>query len=170
MKPDILKFFTLQRQIFGVCPNSGQLFRLSDCKVYVRTKPMQDWMDKLDLESQRIDKVEERIEEKQEAMREKGREKGRKEASRLIRKIDRVFTPRKLNPDDAKVVFHPIDYVVFNGMKDGSSIKNIVLLDRITNSPDHRNLQKSIEKTIERGNYDWLTLRVLGDGSIKEEE
>jgi predicted Holliday junction resolvase-like endonuclease len=131
---------------------------------------MQDWMDKLDLESQRIDKVEERIEEKQEAMREKGREKGRKEASRLIRKIDRVFTPRKLNPDDAKVVFHPIDYVVFNGMKDGSSIKNIVLLDRITNSPDHRNLQKSIEKTIERGNYDWLTLRVLGDGSIKEEE
>jgi len=169
MKLDILKFFTLQRQIFGVCLNSGQLFRLSDCKIFLKTRPIQDWMDKLDLESQRLDKIEEQIDEKEETMREKAREKGRKKASRLIRKIDRVFTPRRLNPDDAKVVFHPIDYVVFNGMKNGSSIRNIVLLDRESKSSDHRTLQKSIEKTIERGNYDWLTLRVLEDGSIKEE-
>ena len=55
-------------------------------------------------------------------------------------------------------------------MKGGASIKNIVLLDRKSKSPDHRGLQKSIEKTIVKGNYDWLTLRVLEDGSIKEEE
>jgi hypothetical protein len=55
-------------------------------------------------------------------------------------------------------------------MKVGSSMKNIILLDRSTKSSDHRRLQKSIERTVERGNYAWLTLRVLEDGSIKEEE
>jgi hypothetical protein len=54
-------------------------------------------------------------------------------------------------------------------MKNGNSIKSIVMLDRQTESPEHRRLQKSIERLIERGNYDWLTLRVLDDGSIKEE-
>jgi Predicted secreted endonuclease distantly related to archaeal Holliday junction resolvase len=169
MKSDILKFFNLQRQIFGICPNCGQFFRLSDCKVYVKTRPTKDWMDKLNLKAQRLEAIEERIDEQEESLREKAREKGRKEASQLIRKIDRVFTPRRLNPDDAKVVFHPIDYVVFNGMKNGNSIKSIVMLDRQTESLEHRRLQKSIERLIERGNYDWLTLRVLDDGSIKEE-
>ncbi len=89
-------------------------------------------MDKLDLESQRLDEIQERIEEKEDQLREKARKKGRIEANRVIRKIDKVFTPRKLNPDDAKVVFHPIDYVVFNGMKTGETIKNIFLLDRQT--------------------------------------
>lgn len=170
MKSDILKFFSLQRQIFGICPNSGQFFRLSDCKVYIRTRPTRDWMDNLNMEAQRLDVMEERIDEREEAMREKAREKGRREAGRLIRRIDNVFTPRRLNPDDAKVVFHPIDYIVFNGMKNAASMRNIVLLDRQTRSSDHRRLQHSIEKTIERGNYEWLTLRVLDNGSIKEEE
>lgn len=170
MKSDILKFFNLQRQIFGICPNSGEFFRLSDCKVYVNTRPTRDWMDKLDLESQRLDGLEERIAEQEELLREKAREKGRREANRLIRKIDRVFTPRKLNPDDAKVVFHPIDYVVFNGMKNANSIKSIVMLDRQTKSSEHRHVQNSIQKAIARGNYEWLTLRVLDDGSIKEEQ
>jgi predicted Holliday junction resolvase-like endonuclease len=166
---DILRFFSLQRQIFGICPNSGQFFRLSDCKVYVKTRPTKDWMDNLDLESQRLDAIEERIDQKEEAMRERARQKGRREANRLIRKIDQVFTPRRLNPDDAKVVFHPIDYVVFNGMKNAHSMKNVVLLDRQTKSSDRRRLQRSIERTIERGNYEWLTLRVLDDGSMKED-
>jgi len=169
MKSDILTFFSLQRQIFGICPNSGEFLRLSDCKVYLKTRPTKNWMDKLDVEAERLDGIEERINEKEEALREKAREKGRQVARKLIRKIDRVFTPRKLNPDDAKAVFHPIDYLVFNGMKGGASIRNVVLLDRQPKLSDQRRLQKSIERGIERGNYDWLTLRVSNDGSIKEE-
>jgi predicted Holliday junction resolvase-like endonuclease len=48
-------------------------------------------------------------------------------------------------PDDAKIIFHPIDYVVFDGMKK-ESIKNIILLDRQEKGTDHRALQRSIEK------------------------
>ena len=168
MKSDIVKFFAMQRQIFGICPHSGQLFRLSDCKVYRKVKPTHDWMDKLESEEVRLDGIEERIESKKDEMQEKAREKGRQEAGKQIKKVDRVFTPRKLNPDDAKVLFHPIDYVVFNGMKN-NEIKNLLLLDRQTKSADHRRLQNSIEKTIERGNFEWVTLRVEENGKIKEE-
>ncbi len=79
-----------------------------------------------------------------------------------------LFTPHKLNPDDAKVIFHPIDYVVFDGMKK-ESIKNIILLDGEEKRTDHRILQKSIEKAVERENYEWQTLRVQEDGKIKAE-
>lgn len=168
MKSDIIKFFSMQRRIFGICPHSGQFFRLSDCKVYRKIRPTHDWMDKLETEEARLAGIEERIDAKRDEMQEKAREKGRKEAGRQIKKVDRVFTPRKLNPDDAKVLFHPIDYVVFNGMKN-NEIKNLLLLDRETKSVDHRRLQKSIEKTIDRGNYEWVTLRVEANGKIKEE-
>lgn len=169
MKNDLVKFFSLQNQIFGICPNSGVLFRLSDCKIYRKTKPTRDWMDNLDAEETRLGGIEERIEDKRTEMQDKARQKGREEANKQIKKVDKVFSPRKINPDDAKVLFHPIDYVVFNGMKNVCAMKNIVLLDRESKSADHRRLQKSIEKTIEKGNCEWVTLRVEENGKISEE-
>jgi len=169
MKSDMLKFFTLQRQLFGVCPNCSDLFRLSDCKVFVKKKPVSDWMDGLDLKREKLDQLTQKLDEKEEGLREKAREKGRQLAQKAIRKLDPVFTPRKLNPDDAKVIFHPIDYIVFNGMKAPDPIKNIILLDREEKGTDHRALQKSIEKVVENENYEWQTLRVQEDGKIKVE-
>jgi predicted Holliday junction resolvase-like endonuclease len=126
-------------------------------------------MDKIDSENERINKAEEKLEEEKEEIREKAREKGRKLAQLAVKKIDPIFTPRKLNPDDAKVIFHPIDYIVFNGMKERESIKNIILLDRQEKGTDHRALQRSIEKVVEHENYEWQTLRVQEDGKIKLE-
>ena len=169
MTNDMLKFFDLQRQIFGVCPRSHELFRLSDCKIFLKKRPVQNWMDKIEREDERLTAADERLDGKEEEMREKAREKGRRLAQRAVRKIDPIFSPRKLNPDDAKVVFHPIDYIVFDGMKRGGGIRKLVLLDREGQSTDHIKLQRSIEKVIEHDNYEWLTLRVDEDGSIKEE-
>jgi predicted Holliday junction resolvase-like endonuclease len=167
MKSDILKLFTLQRQLFGVCPECNDLFRLSDCKIYLKRKPTLDWKDGLDLSSERLERLSEKLDEKEEELRESAREKGRRQAQRVIRRIDPVFTPRKLDPDDAKVIFHPIDYIVFNGMKKGTSMRNIVLLDRQEKGKSHRSLQRSIERVVERENYEWQTMRVQEDGKIK---
>jgi len=169
MKSDILKLFSLERQLFGVCPECHNLFRLSDCKIYLKKKPISDWMDGLDLKGKRLERLSEKLDEKEEELRESAREKGRREAQRVVRRIDPVFTPRRLDPDDAKVIFHPIDYVVFNGMKKGGSIRNIVLLDRQEKGKSHRSLQRSIERVVERENYEWQTLRVREDGKIKTE-
>ena len=169
MKSEIVRFFTLQRQIFGSCPKCEEIFRLSDCQIYLKKKPVMDWMHRLNLESERLAEREAKIDEKEEEMREKAREKGRQKAKKVIKKIDRIFAPRKLNPDDSKVLFHPIDYIVFNGMKSANAIKNIVLLDRKVEGSSHRQLQRSIERAVERENYEWQTLRVLEDGKIKLE-
>jgi len=67
------------------------------------------------------------------------------------------------------VIFHPIDYVVFNGMKKRDSIRNIVLLDRQEKGKSHRSLQRSIERVVAHENYEWQTLRVKEDGKIKVE-
>lgn len=77
MKSDMLKFFTLQRQLFGICPSCGDFFRLSDCKVFVKKKPVSDWMDGLDLKKEKLDQLTEKLNEKEEGLREKTREKGR---------------------------------------------------------------------------------------------
>jgi predicted Holliday junction resolvase-like endonuclease len=134
----------------------------------MKKKPLADWMDKITLEQNRLDGFEEKLEEKKKELQEKARETGRKLAERAVKKIDPVFSPHKLNPDDAKVIFHPIDYVVFDGMKK-ESIKNIILLDRQEKGADHRALQRSIEKVVEHENYEWQTLRVQEDGKIKVE-
>jgi len=168
MRSDILKFFTLQRQIFGICPKCNDLFRLSDTKIYLKEKPVKDWMDKLDSEEERVYYLEGKIKEEKLELQKKAQVKGRRAALVKVKKIDPVFTPRNLNPDDAKVILHPIDYIVFNGMKK-KPMKNIILLDRKMKGADYRWIQKSIERVIEKENYEWQTLRVQEDGNIRNE-
>ena len=169
MKSDVIGFFRFQRNIFGICPGCDNFFRLSDCRIFLKKKPILDWMDKIDLESERIDKLEQRLKQKKKQLQAKASKEGRRLAQLTVRKIDSIFTPRKLNPDDAKVIFHPIDYVVFNGMNTATSLKNIVFLDRKAKQSEHKRIQKSIERIIDREKYEWQTLRVLRDGKIKVE-
>jgi len=163
----LLKFFQLQRQIFGVCPHTGNIFRLSDCHIYVKKKPEPDWLQQIETAQAKITSAEEKLDEKEEGIREKARIAGRNEASKMVRKIDKIFHPLKLNPDDSKVIFHPVDYIVFNGMKSGQ-MKNLILMDKAKGNKDKR-LQQSIQKVIEKRNYEWITLRVEDNGNIKQE-
>jgi predicted Holliday junction resolvase-like endonuclease len=163
----LLKFFQLQRQIFGVCPHTGNVFRLSDCHIYVKKKPEPDWLQQIEAAQLKISNAEEKLDEKEEGIREKARIAGRSEATKMVRKIDKIFHPLKLNPDDSKVIFHPVDFIVFNGMKTGA-MKNLILMDKAKGTTDKR-LQQSIQKVVEKKNYEWITLRVEENGNIKQE-
>ncbi|MEW6229673.1 MAG: Holliday junction resolvase-like protein, partial [Bacillota bacterium] len=105
-------------------------------------------MDRLEAAASRLAVAEERLGDREESLREAGRRQGRRLAQALARKLDAVFTPRRLDPDDAKVLFHPVDYLVFKGMKSGPSISDLIFLDRETRDSDHRQVQRSIEKVI----------------------
>ena len=165
MTPELIKFFSYQRQIFGVCTCCGELFRLSDCKVYRKEAPLSDWMEKLEKQSAALDRLEEKLDEKMEILKEKAREAGRKDADKLIKKVDPVFAPLKLNPDDAKVVYQPVDFVVFNGMK-AKDLKNLVVLDGANKPNELLHIQDSIATTIEKNNLEWVTVSVGVDGAI----
>jgi predicted Holliday junction resolvase-like endonuclease len=169
MKQELVGFYRVQRNIFGICPKSGDIFRLSDCKVFLKSKPKRDWKDKLDHESHRLQGVEDKLDELESKLRESARKKGRQQAATLVKSIDPVFTPRNLNPDDAKVVFHPVDYIVFNGMK-ADSLKNLLLLDRSVASGDRKTLQRSVEKVVNKGDYEWVTISVKEDGTVQESD
>ena len=168
MKKEIFDFFSLQRQIFGLCPHCHELFRLSECDIYLKQRPVQDWMTAIDRETARLGELEARIEDKKEALREKARVQGRASALKAARKVDQVFSPRRLNPDDAKVLFHPVDYIVFDGMKNGE-MKSLLLLDRQTTDKQHRKVQGSIEKAVAKQRCGWQTLRVGVEGEIESE-
>ena len=66
-------------------------------------------MDKLAQSERRVELLEDKLEGQKAEMRETARVLGRKQATKAMKKVDHVFTPRKLNPDDAKVIHHPID-------------------------------------------------------------
>jgi predicted Holliday junction resolvase-like endonuclease len=166
MNKNLASFFELQRHIFGICPKCGNFFRLSDAKIFSKKKPIPDWMDNIDIVKLRLDKRKEDILAQKKKLQEEASARGRRLAQLMVKKIDPVFTPRKLHSDDAKVILHPIDYVVFNGMNTADSIKNIVLLDKKTNQEKHKKIQKSIERVVERNNYDWVTIRIQKDGAI----
>lgn len=164
----LLKFFQLQRQIFGVCPNTNNIFRLSDCHIFIKKKPEPDWLQKINLKQAELDLIDQELEQRKNLIAEQAKVIGRKEADNAVKKFDKVFKPKKLNADDSKVVFHPIDYIVFNGMKAGE-IKNIILMDRIKETKSEIKIQDSIATVIEKQNYEWVTLRVLDNGDIRQE-
>ena len=165
MNADLIKFFAYQRQIFGVCPCCDELMRLSDCKVYRKDAPVSDWKEKLEKQNIALDHFEEKLDLKMVEMRERARKAGRKQADKLIKKVDPVFAPLKLNPDDAKVVFHPVDFVVFNGMK-AKDLKSLIILDSKERPKDLIPIQESVMNSIEKGNYEWLTMNVEIGGKI----
>jgi len=172
MQKEVLEFYSMLRHIFGVCPCCGEIFRLSDCKLFQKKKPEIDWKEEIDNEIRRLDLLEEKIQEKIESSKEAARTVGRKNADKLVRKLDRVFLPLKLNCNDCKVIFHPIDFIVFNGMNSNSgdcTIKEILLIDKDNKAGQYLKIQQSIANVIQTKNYDWLTLRVGNDGKIFEE-
>ena len=171
MPNDAVEFLSTLRNIFGVCPCCGQLFRLSDCRIFLRQKPRKDWLDKLSKMDGKLDSIEQGIDENEEQMRVAARAKGRRAAQRTIRKLDRIFAPLRLHADDAKVLCHPVDYVVFKGMNSTPErfVTGIALIDREKSDAKGRQLQRTIEKTIEHEHYEWITLRIAADGSMRQE-
>ena len=80
MTNDIINFFEVERQIFGICPKCNDFFRLSECNIFLKGEKTQDWMDKLKKSQERLDVQTEMIEEKREELQAVANEKGRKQA------------------------------------------------------------------------------------------
>lgn len=158
---ELINFFSIQRQIFGQCPHSKQLFRLSDCNIYLKGKRHLDWKD-------RIDRANEKLSEQECQLRKDANIIGRDLARKIVRKIDLIFCPQKLNHHDAFAIFNPVDYIIFNGMQK-CDYKNIIIMDGKKKSQEMKKIQKSISSVIEKEKYEWITFRVKEDGTIDQE-
>ena len=89
MKSDLIKYFAIQRQIFGLCTCCGEIFRLSNANVYMKKKPSVDWMTKYDQSEFRLDKMDDKINLEKSEVKQISREKG----MRLIEEFENKRPP-----------------------------------------------------------------------------
>jgi predicted Holliday junction resolvase-like endonuclease len=120
-----------------------------------------------DIESEMfgLDRRQEKLDERENELREIARRNGLKSAKRLLKKIDPVFSGRGMDPQDVKVIFNPVEYVVFDGLN-REKIRRIILLAYPPLNAQQEKLQKSISESITKRNISFKTLRVLPDGKI----
>ncbi|MCX8175472.1 MAG: hypothetical protein N3E51_04680 [Candidatus Micrarchaeota archaeon] len=156
---ELLSTFQLFRTILCICPHCNGIYRLSDLHLRAGGRPAKTWLDVLEEKSLRLDKKEELFEEKERKLREAAAERGRKKAASIIRDLMIPSLSRfKFDPYDIKLITHPIEFVVFDGMNAGE-LDRIILLSAKAKSPTLLSLHKQIEIAVREKNYDWRVAR-----------
>jgi len=161
------KIFGELGRVLGVCPCCGEMFYLSETRPFLAGKQPHSVVDQLRAAERRIEQQEEKLDEIEASLREKAANSGLRTAKKLLKKIDPVFSGCGYDPHDVKVIFHPVTYVVFNGMS-RRSLRDIVLLANPPESSTTERLQSTIGKAIRSGNVEFKTLHVDDHGIVAE--
>lgn len=153
------------QRIFGFCPCCGEPFRLSDATLFHKAPPPRTPWDLLDAQREKLARAEERLFADTERLREQAQQAGRKEMEHRLRTLTRFFRTQRIAIRDIRLLFHPVDYVAFRGISEGSC-SAVEFIDREPTSSAHEQLQRSIENTISAGNVSWITMRIDDDGRV----
>ena len=164
---NVIAFFHESKQIVGICPCCRDVFRLSDAMLYTKERPPFTPIDALEADEAELSRAEKTFDKKEEMLRGKAVEKGQKAAKKQLEAIAGPFVQREIDPQDVKVIFHPVEFVAFRGMSNGL-VDRVAFIDRPATSKDREKLQASIAKTIGAGNVDWRELRIGADGKVVE--
>jgi len=170
MKSKSLAIFKEFQNIIVVCPECGEIHRLSELSLSYRGRARRTWLDKLSEEEGKILRAEDRFEEKRDAIRAIAQERAYRKASRqipkLLRKCVPIIASHGYYPQDLKALFDPVDFVVFDGMNLKDQVKRVVLFDGPAHNKKREKIQKSIRKVLKKGNYNWHTIRLDDIGYI----
>ena len=165
---DIVSLFQSFRTILCVCPCCGSLVRLSDLHLKYKGKAPRTWLDSYGSKLRRIEKQETEFEEIEQKMREAAHERARQQVPKLIRKcIDTRLARLRYDPYDIKVLLHPVDFVVFNGLKTGDELKDITFLSKGTRNQSLNKIRISLLTAIDEEMYDWKIMRISLDGKFQ---
>src|SRR6266536_2758646 len=163
--PRLAKVFDALEQVMGICPCCGELFYVSESRPFYDGRKPVSALDRLRAEERRLDDAEEKLDEIESDLRETAARAGLQATKRLLRKIDPVFSGAGYDPQDVKVIFDPITYVVFDGLSQ-RKLKRVQLLARPPLNGVTERIQNSIAQSIDRGNVEFRTLRVDERGRV----
>jgi predicted Holliday junction resolvase-like endonuclease len=160
--------------ILVICPCCGELLRVAELSLRYTGKFERTVLDDLRQHEKRIEKKQEaldrqldRFEEKEAALRQAAAERGRNRMKRLIRRIDPSIGKLKYDPQDIKVIAHPVDLIVFDGLNSGGShIKNIIFIAR-SKVQTYKGMRRSLARTLEKGKFLWETVQVSVEGKVE---
>ena len=74
------------------------------------------------------------------------------------------------DPYDIKALWHPIDFLVFNGLNEKKDVDNIIFLSRKSKDKELTDVRKSVRKTIDKEDYEWRIAKVDDKGTITLED
>jgi len=158
------------RKILCVCPDCGEIVRVSDLKLKAKGKAEKTWLDKYQDKIKGIERKEEKFDEIKDKLREKAVEKGRKEAKKVFNKaINPTFKALKYNPLDIIPILNPIDFLVFKGMNDKKQVNDLIFLSKICENTFLNKLRAQVRNTIEKESYTWEVARIDNKGKISME-
>lgn len=118
----------------------------------------------MDAQQARLDNEEAAFDEAESAIRQKATQRDQLKA-RQLRKLSTYLYDRTVNANDFKVVFDPVEYLVFHGLTKGHCTL-IELVDHPAEYMRRGKVRKSIDRAVAAGNLEWQTFRVQSDGSI----
>ena len=156
---NLVAAFTEMKCLYGFCPCCGALFRLSEATLFTKAPPPRTEFEKLDAAFHRLERREERFGEREDDVRERARQRGRRAANRRLQRIAPLLGDQPLADKDVKVLFDPVDYLVFRGLSK-ERCEALVFVDHPADSKRRERLQSSLQHAIKAGNLDWQTLRV----------
>ena len=163
------------QEVLGICPCCGELFRLAEAKFvfpqrpprsceYLRVAKLEE---KVAAEDERLRAARERFDERMEKRRAPLIEAGRRKAKRKLKKIDPTFSGRGVDPQDVKVIFDPVEYIVFHGLNSERGVRNVELVSRAPADKVQEAVLKSIDRSVQRGDVEFETLHMRDDGSFE---
>jgi predicted Holliday junction resolvase-like endonuclease len=162
------------QEVLGICPCCGELFRLIEAKfVFPKRLPRPcEFLELLALERHcgdedaRMTAAEERFEQKFADQCEQLREEARIRVKRRMKIIDPTFTARNIDPQDVKAIFHPVEYIVFNGLCSGGGVDHLKFISRTPQTRAQEILVNSMDATVRGGNIEFEILHLKNDGSF----
>ena len=163
------------QEVLAICPCCGDIFRLVEGKfIFPQKRPKTcDYLELLALEDRvtdqedRLSVAEERFDERLEKQREQLTDQGRQLAKRKLRKIDPTFSAKDINPQDVKVIFNPVEYIIFHGLNSGTGVDLVEFVSRSPDSKAQETIVKSIDRTVRNGDVGFETLHMKDDGSFE---
>ena len=111
------------------------------------------------------EQAEQRLDDIEGKLRKRAARAALRASKRLLRKIDPIFSGSGYNPQDVKVMFNPVTYVVFDGMSQGD-VREVQLLATPAQNRVSEQIQSSIEQIVKQGNFEFRTLRVDYHGRV----
>lgn len=164
---ELFEEFQEFRKILCICPNCGEIVRVSDLKLKTKGPAAKTWLDEYQKKIMDFEKKEGKFEEKEAKIREKSVEKGRLEAEKAVKKlISPQLNALKIDPFDVKPILNPVDFVVFNGMTKKEEINDIIFLSKAIKNTQLNTLRQQVKKAVLQNKYEWQIARIDEKGNI----
>ena len=158
------------RKILCVCPECGDIVRLSDLKLKTKVETEITWLDYYEFRERLLSGREAEFDAVKGELREAARAEGRRQAEVVFNNaIKQDFRRMKFNPIDIKPVLNPVDYLVFKDMNKSKEITDLVFLSKKLENPMINRLREQVKTSIENSNYEWLVARIDNEGKIEFE-